>query len=324
MLSAHLIHRRNQLDAGLTPTHFSFQDLEGQIRDSLGIKLSQQSSIIPVIHYDIAENKLMYALEKFFGKRSSNETPLAVHVYRNENGYTKFVSDVGTLVVMPAITGMISGHELEVSWQEKSSNFQSIYIFETDTSLKLVEWIFTLDDVKAKAWVKKSPLPGCRESEPTVYSISISIEGLNGILKTFFDLDTDIEVETALELVNTLKKYDLTQMDFVKARAIADKITKITAIRSSFELSIVAESSSSFKCDYKNMCLDNFTANINGVHYFYIDENNFIVDNHKGSEINCKDGVLKCRGPKEQMFAQFEAMVEDIHKLREKYFNLFA
>ena len=324
MLSTHLAKRRTWPVADTSQLHFSVQGLASRMLDSLGMKVTEQGSVLPTIHYDINEEKLMLVLEKFFGKRDSGEAPLAVHVYKNENGYTKFVSDSGTLAIMPATPSAINGHELEVSWQSANSNLQSVYSFGNNSSLNLIEWIFTLDDVKAKAWVEKGILPVSRTSDPVIHTVSISIEGLNGILKTSYDIDGEITESTAFELINTLKKYDLTQMDFVKARAIANQISKISAIRSYFDLSIIAESSSSFKCSYRNMCLDNFTANINGVHYFYIDENNFIVDNHKGSEISCKDGVLKCHGPKEQMFAQFEAMVEDIHKLREKYFNLFA
>ena len=322
MLAHHLKYRQSKI-ATASPLHFQEEGIVEKIYNSLGIKITQQGNVMPTIHYDISEENLMYALKTFVGSDESSEEPVSVHVYKNEDGYTKFLSDKGTLVVMPAACGVFSGHVLQVSWQDANSNLQSVYEFETTTSLNLVEWIFTLDDFKCKAWVRKGTLPRYRDEDAVIHSVSISIEGVSGILRTNFDSDNDTTMDTAKDLVLTLCKYNLTQMDFVKARSIANQISKLSTIRSSFELSIMASDTHNFKCVYKNMCLESFSVNVNGTHYFYASEDNYSIQNSANAEMTCLNGFIKCRGKKDLMFTQFQAMDEDIHKLREKYFNLF-
>ena len=319
MLSTHL--KRRSTGSSTEPIHFSVQGIVDKIYDSLGIKITQQSQVMPTIHYDISEDKLLQVLKTFFRSTNNENETISVHVYKNENGYIKFVSNEGTMAVIPARNSAFSGHALQISWQKENSNIQSVYEFNNDNSLKLVEWIFTLD--KAKAWVKKGVMPrNCKEDEVS-YLISISIEGVGGILRTNYDVSYNIAEDDAAAILSVLCKYDTTQMDFVKARAIANQISKITSINSTFSLEIVADSAHNFKCSYKNMCLNSFSVNINGTHYFYIDEDTYSVETLSGTEMSCKDGILKCRGKKEMLFSQFSALDSDIHNLRERYFNLF-
>ena len=320
MLSTHL--KRRSVGSSSVPMHFPIQGIVDKIYDSLGIKITQQSEVMATIHYDISEDKLLLALKTFLGnKKSTNETTSA-HVYKNENGYIKFVSDEGIMAVIPASRSVFAGHAMQISWQEANSNIQSVYEFNDDNSLNLVEWVFTLD--KAKAWVKRSVIPRFRKEDSVTYLISISIEGIGGILRTTYDTSYNLPEETAADILAALCKYDTTQMDFVKARAIASQISKFSTINSSFELSIVADSSHNFQCSYKNMCRKSFSVNINGTHYFYADEDTYSVETSTGTEMSCKDGILKCRGLKELQFSQFQSLDSDLHNLREKYFNLFG
>jgi hypothetical protein len=288
-------------------------EIAKKIQDSLGMSVVSNGFILCNLCRSISVERLLYALQMCFSKRNFTQETSILHVSAEKNGY-KFSSNGGTMIVMPESTAL-TGHPLQISWQEKSADYTTVYEFDNDTALRRVEWKFSLPE--STAWVTEGYYHrgSANEARRTVI---VTIEGLvksnNGRVEIEFVSDEALTIHKAHSIVNVLEKTDFSAFNMTGLYVLIRKVDRFLPISNFFRIDATMGNNQYFRSIHENGLIKEFSIKTRGTVYSYFGDIKYSAEKEDGTKVQVENGTITCKG-KRGISAPFEEMLDSVEKI---------
>ena len=322
MLTQHITRRqRNSSKMETKSVHIPKMEFEikksneiaKKIQDSLGMSVVSNGFILCNLCRSISVERLLYALQMCFSKRNFTQETSILHVSAEKNGY-KFSSNGGTMIVMPESTAL-TGHPLQISWQEKSADYTTVYEFDNDTTFRRVEWKFLLPESTAR--VTEGSYHRFGSADEARRTVIVTIEGLVKSIELEFESDEALTIHKARSIVNVLEETDFRAFKMVGLYVLIRKVDRFLPISNFFRIDVNIGKHQYFRSIHENGLIKEFSIKTGGTVYSYFGDIKYSVEREDGTKVQVENGTITCNGKRgiSAPFDEFREMLNSIEKI---------